>query len=173
VPLFFVSPGQVNWLVPPGTATGPAVLDFTNPAGQSILATIDVEAVGPGLFTMTATGSGPVAGSLLTYPAGSTQPGQQSLTSGQQLAPVSLLTGSGDQNYLVIYGTGLRHFSTSVTAQLGTQTLPVSFTGAQGFFFGLDQVNVQVPPSFAGSGVQNLTVTVDGVVSNTVQVQFN
>ncbi len=171
VPLFFVSPGQVNWLVPSGTAAGPANLAITNSDNQTVLATINVQPVGPGLFTANASGSGAVIGALLTYPDGSSQYTQQNLYSGGQLAPVTL-GGSGTLNYLVLYGTGMRHFQDSVTAQIGSQTLPVSFTGAQGTFFGLDQVNILVPSSFAGSGVQNVTVTVDGVASNVVQVQF-
>ncbi len=171
VPLFFVSPGQVNWLVPSGTATGPATLEITNSQSQSILATIDVEAVGPGLFTATATGQGPAIASLLSYPAGSSQYTLQNAYLNGQLASVSL-PGSGALNFLVLYGTGLRHLNAPATVQVGGQTLNASFAGAQGSFDGLDQVNVEIPSSFVGSGVQNVTVTVDGVVSNAVQVMF-
>lgn len=171
VPFFFVSPGQINWLVPSGTATGPAVLQITNPQNDSVLSTINIQNVGPGLFTANASGSGAVIGSLLTYPQGSTQFTTQSLYSGGNANPVSLGDDS-TSNFLVLYGTGLRNYQSSLSAQIGSTVLPVAFTGAQGTFFGLDQVNILVPHSFAGSGLQNLTVTVDGATSNTVQVQF-
>ncbi len=134
VPLFFVSPGQVNWLVPPGTAPGPAILAITNPQGQTVRSTIDIENVGPGLFSINGTGQGPAIGALLTFPPNSTQYTQQNLfTSSLNLNPVALVTRGG-ANYLELFGTGLRHFGKLVTAQIGSQTFPVSFAGAQGAF---------------------------------------
>jgi uncharacterized protein (TIGR03437 family) len=47
-----------------------------------------------------------------------------------------------------------------------------AYAGAQGGYAGLDQVNVQLPASLAGSGVVNVNLTVDGQTSNTLQVQI-
>ena len=66
------------------------------------------------------------------------------------------------QVYLLMYGTGIRHAS-SVTVTLGSQTgLAVAYAGAQGYFVGEDQINVLLPPSLAGAGVINVTLTADG-----------
>jgi uncharacterized protein (TIGR03437 family) len=55
----------------------------------------------------------------------------------------------------------LRHASslTAVTVQVGNLSLPAVYAGPQGQYPGLDQVNVQLPASLAGSGVVNVVVT--------------
>ena len=177
VPLFFVSPGQANWEVPANTAPGPATVQFIDAAGVSSRATIDVETADPGIFTSDATGSGPPAGYLLTFPAGSA-----TSSSTQYLfdcgtappcttAPVSLGSAT-DSAYLVLFGTGLRH-AANISVTLGSQTLPVAFSGPQGTDTGLDQVNVLVPNSFSGSGLTTLFIQADGFYSNTVQLLFH
>jgi uncharacterized protein (TIGR03437 family) len=52
---------------------------------------------------------------------------------------------------------------------IGGLSLPVTYAGAQGEA-GLDQVDVQIPASLAGTGNATLSVTVDGKVSNTTHV---
>ena len=44
----------------------------------------------------------------------------------------------------------------------------VTYAGPQGSFPGLDQVNVLLPSTFTGMGVQNLTLTVNGSTANPV-----
>ena len=83
--------------------------------------------------------------------------------------PINVTAG---QVYLLMYGTGIRHAS-SVTVTLGSQTgLAVAYAGAQGYFVGEDQINVLLPPSLAGAGVINVTLTADGQTSNAVEIQI-
>lgn len=175
---FFVSPNQVNWSVPSGTAPGPATVAITNAAGQQLRGTVDVEAISPALFTANSSGSGAAAAYVETYHSGSTAlPITQftfncSAGAGScQPASVRLGTGS-DQTYLILFGTGILHHSSVVTAQVGSQSLPVSFASAQGTFTGLDQINILLPASMAGSGLVNVVVAVDGVDTNPVQLQI-
>ena len=84
--------------------------------------------------------------------------------------PVSLGT-STDQAYLFLFGTGLRAAGTSgVTVTVGGTNVPVAFAGAQGTFAGLDQVNVVLPRSLAGSGNVTVQLTALGVPANAVQL---
>jgi uncharacterized protein (TIGR03437 family) len=46
----------------------------------------------------------------------------------------------------------------------------VLYAGPQGSVPGLDQVNVQIPSSLAGSGNANIQLTAGGVAANPVQV---
>jgi len=48
----------------------------------------------------------------------------------------------------------------------------VLFAGAQGEFVGLDQCNVRLSPSLAGSGEISIALTVDGKTSNTVKARI-
>jgi len=57
-PLFFVSPGQVNYLIPPGSAVGTANITVTNGQGGTATGQSSIAAVAPGLFTANANGTG-------------------------------------------------------------------------------------------------------------------
>lgn len=79
---------------------------------------------------------------------------------------------TGDQVYLVLYGTGIRlcHALAEVTARVGSLELPVSFAGAHPYFTGLDQVNVALPRSLAAAGQIDVTLSIAGTASNVVTV---
>jgi uncharacterized protein (TIGR03437 family) len=75
-----------------------------------------------------------------------------------------------DQLYLLLFGTGFRNHSSAVTATIGGTSANVLYAGAQGTFAGLDQANVRVPSTLAGSGGVNVVLTVDGKTANTVTI---
>jgi uncharacterized protein (TIGR03437 family) len=52
-----------------------------------------------------------------------------------------------------------------VTVQTGAQSLPAAFAG-------IDQVNVMLPNTLAGTGTVNVAVPVAGTASNAVTVKF-
>jgi len=53
----------------------------------------------------------------------------------------------------------------------GLENEPLFF-GPQGFFEGVDQVNLQIPQSLAGKGNVDLVLTLDGKTSNTVKFKI-
>ena len=96
--------------------------------------------------------------------------------------PISV--GPNDTVIVELYGTGLRHLSSlsALSLQINGQNLPiqnVQYAGAQGMYKGLDQINVQIPPSLAGSGEVNVTLTLQDIVngisttSNTVTLNIH
>ena len=91
----------------------------------------------------------------------------------QQLVALPVDLGPAtDQVYLLIYGTGIRgrsHLS-AVSVAIGGASAKVSYAGPQGFFVGLDQVNVLVPRSLQGRGEVNIALTADGKSANVVKV---
>lgn len=186
----FASAGQVNWLVPAGTAPGPAQVTFSSPSGTIAQDWIGVEAVGPGVYSATSTGSGPAAGFVNVY--GSDGSVMRSQNTFSCPAAGSCATNpaniGGGQPYLILFGTGIANHQNSVKALIGPNVVPywtgynvdsdgattvtATFAGAQGQFPGLDQVNVPLPSSLAGTGTMYVQLQVDGYWSNTVQVQF-
>ena len=52
-PLFFVSPTQINFLLPTGTVNGAATLTITNADGLVSTSALDISTVAPGLFSAT------------------------------------------------------------------------------------------------------------------------
>jgi uncharacterized protein (TIGR03437 family) len=163
---------QINLVIPSGTAAGPAVASITLPDGTVITTAINVVTTAPAVFTANETGQGVYSGQV-TYvqadgsqtvvPSATLNDGTNNFTAN----PINL-GRPGDQVYLVLYATGLRHGS-SVTATVNSMAIPVTFFGAQPVNPGLDQVNLgPLPISLAGAGQVNIVVTVDGQAANTV-----
>jgi uncharacterized protein (TIGR03437 family) len=173
VSLLYVSERQVNFMVPEGLAPGPAKLRVTNAAGQTQELTIEIAGVAPGVFTASQNGQGAPAGTWLRVAGDGVRTEGALASCGEAgCAPVEIdLGGPEDEVFLVLYGTGLRH-GTTVTATIGGVPAPVLYSGAQGFFKGLDQVNLRVPRALAGRGEVNVVVTVDGVSANFVKVRI-
>jgi len=169
-PFFFVDPNQSNFLIPAGTAVGPATLRVRRASGSMAEAGIAVGRVSPGLFSARANGEGVAAAFALRVLADGTQ--QQVLMFDGSLNPVPIdISRQGEQVFLLLFGTGIRGFANSVTATVGDQ--PVAVLGAvpQGGFVGLDQVNIgPLPVSLVGRGEVEIKITADGVEANPVTV---
>lgn len=177
-PLFFVSPTQINYQMPAATAAGIATLTILNAAGVVASGTVLITEVAPGLFTANASGQGVAAALVLRLKADGTQQYEavaQFDASQNRFVAVPIDLGPAtEQVFLVLYGTGLRLRSslTAVQARLATTEAPVSFAGTQGSLTGLDQVNLRLPRSLAGSGEVTVTLTVEGRAANSVRVSI-
>jgi uncharacterized protein (TIGR03437 family) len=165
--LFFASPGQINYLVPPGIASGVAVVRVVAADNTLSLGTVQIQTVAPGLYTADATGRGRAAGFAVRAGADGAQ-FTEPLTTAIDVGSES------DRVVLVLFGTGLRGRSalSAVSATLGGTALEVLYAGPQGTFVGLDQLNLALPRSLAGRGELNLALTIDGRAANPVTVAF-
>ena len=166
----FASANQVNFMIPAGAAPGLAILAITVPSGGTITTAIEIAGAAPGIFTANQTGQGPYAGQIIYAHADGTQTVVNSVApgSGSDFSPNPMsMSAPGDQVYLVLYGTGIRHAAT-VTAAINGVNVPVAFCGAQGTYEGLDQLNLGPLPSTIGAGVLNLVITADGQAANIV-----
>ena len=177
-PLFFVAPTQVNFLVPAGTAAGPATL--TALRGNQTVATAEmrIQAVAPGLFTANADGHGAPAAIATRIAPDGTQSHQLVFQCGAAAGtcrPVPIDLGSpGDQVVLTLFGTGIRGRSSleAVQASIIGPPLEVLYAGPQGEFFGLDQVNVRLPAEPIVRDVQQLRLVIDGRLANPVLIHL-
>ncbi len=161
-PLFYVSPGQINYAIPGGTATGTATITIHSTTGDFVVQQ-DLAAVAPGIFGANGWGVGQAV---------QTVNGAQQSMEIYQNGAAQAINVSGGETFLVLYGTGIRNHTSAVTATVGSATdLPVAYAGAQGTYVGEDQINMQLPASLAGAGTVNVTLTVDGQTSNAVKIQ--
>ncbi len=178
-PLFFVSPGQINYQIPPGTAIGAATVTVINGAGNRAVGSVQITQVAPGLFSANADGAGVVAAIAMRAQADGavSYEAVAQLDEAQQrfvAAPLSLGPDT-DQVYLMLFGTGLQHRSSldNVKVIIGGEEAEVLYAGPQGGFVGLDQINVHVPRSLAGRGEVDVVLIVDGKTANTVRVAIH
>ena len=173
--LFFVSPTQINFLIPANTATGTATV-LVQQNGTTIgQGTITIESIAPGLFTSNASGSGvPAALALRIRNGVQTYEtiAQFDQTQSRWVAVPIDLGPDTDQVFLVAFGTGLRNRSalTATSCTIGGTAATVSYLGAQGMLAGLDQANILLPRSLAGRGTVDLNLSVDGKATNTVSL---
>ncbi|MGH9840699.1 MAG: PQQ-dependent sugar dehydrogenase [Blastocatellia bacterium] len=174
--LFFVSPTQINFLLPAGTNAGTATVAMTTALGTTAQGTINVAGVSPGLFSANATGRGLAAAVVLRQRADGSQvfePVARFDQSQNQFVVVPIDLGpETDQVFLVPFGTGFRNRSGlgAVSATVGGTSAQVTFAGAQGQLAGLDQANIRLARSLIGRGDVDVVMTVDGQTTNAVRV---
>jgi uncharacterized protein (TIGR03437 family) len=175
--LFFVSPSQVNFLMPAEAASGAAEIFITNANDVLAFGTTQIAAVAPGIFSANATGQGVAAAVALRVKADGTQTYEavnRFDTAQNKFVTVPLDLGTtSDQLYLLLFGTGIRGRSNlaNVGVKIKNLDATVSFAGPQGLA-GLDQINALIPRATAGSGEVEIRVTVDGQAANPVLVQI-
>jgi uncharacterized protein (TIGR03437 family) len=171
-PLFSVSPTQANILIPQGLAAGTAKLAVLHGSAAALSGSITIAASAPGLYSMNSDGAGIAAayGFLLT--ASGQEPAQTVFTCNPSAVRSCLGTplNVGDTTetlYVELYGTGIRGAST-VQCFVAGETVPTYYAGPVAAFAGLDQVNIAIPKSLAGSGDVRVYFVADGVASNAV-----
>ncbi|MBS1786669.1 MAG: hypothetical protein JST85_03055 [Acidobacteria bacterium] len=181
-PLFYVSPTQINYQIPEGTSTGPALVTINSADGNIATSFIQIEIISPGIFSANSTGRGIAAAVALRVKADGSQsfdPVSQWNATQQQFVPIPIDLGpdagiSSDQVFLILFGTGIRYRDRLGQAEvrIGGQALKLVYAGRQGSFAGLDQVNVPLPRALSGKGEVDVVVKLDGKTANTVKISF-
>ena len=173
--LLYVSSDQINFVMPKNLAAGAATIIVKNIFGEYSLGTVTLMAVSPGIFTRDSSGSGEASATAsadgIHY----------------QSAPYSL-TVNGQPNYLSLFGTGFRGAVAAnpddengvaevVTATIGGVPARVLYAGAQGYFVGVDQLNVELPRELSnrlnpGVNQFEIVISVNGIEANHVMVSI-
>ena len=173
--LLYVSPGQINMVMPAAIASGIAEIEVrATDSSQVQRTTVEVSNAAPALFSLDASGRG--GGSILNA---------VTFTGGPFTIESLANLGDDKRTRLAIYGTGIRYagnpfLDPSVTNAAGAITaraldsagnvhsLPVEYAGAAPVYFGLDQVNVVLPPQLDGLGSLSLSISTATASSNVV-----
>jgi endo-1,4-beta-xylanase len=163
-PLYYVSPGQVDFQIPYAVAPGPALVQVTSNGAPGMSAGITVQQAAPSILTWTDS-----AGNVRAI----AQNQDYSLNTSTNCAvPGSYVTvymmGSGPLNNPIASGAAalsnpLSQETLTTTATVGNASASVPFAGMAPTFVGLMQVNLQVP---AVSGDQPVQVQVGSFTSN-------
>ncbi len=177
-PLFYVSPTQVNYLIPAGTAPGLAMVTITSSDGKVAMGATNIAWVAPSLFSANSNGQGVAAAAIQRVRADGTQSYETvaafDSTQNKFIATPINLGAATEQVFVTLFGTGIRHNSSlaAVKAQVGGVDAPVVYAGAQGGYVGLDQVNVLLPRSLLGRGEVEVKLWVDYQATNTVKINI-
>lgn len=161
--LFYVSAGQINFLVPGGLTSGPHAIEVVGAGGERTAGEMHV-GNNPAIFTAPGMAIGWAA-------AVTTQDGRNfspTIDAALRAIPVDVGTYAAP-NYLILYGTGLRVLPLSAV-RIGVVSCPVSYAGAHPDLPGLDQINVQLRPELLGAGECFVTVEAGPYLANLSKV---
>jgi uncharacterized protein (TIGR03437 family) len=165
-PLFFVSSSQINAQAPFDLQTGSASIQVRRGNDLSIVRTVSVAAVSPGIFILDqASGAGAVLHSSdfsLVSSDSPARPGEYLAIYCTGLGPVKIPVKSGDISPSV---APLAETVYVPTVNIAGVPAFVAYSGLAPSFVGLYQVNVQVPANLP-TGSQALQIITLGVASN-------
>jgi uncharacterized protein (TIGR03437 family) len=167
-PLYYVSPGQINFQVPWATpTTGTVNVAVVVNGGSSNIAAVPVATAAPGLFVLQ---SG--AAIVQNTPDYTLNDPSNPAPAGSTI--VAYLTGSGPVSPAAKDGTPaptapLSSAATAYSAKIGSADAAVSFLGLTPGFIGLVQANIVVPTGLA-PGTYPLSITIDGQTSNSATI---
>ncbi len=175
-PLLYVSPTQINYQIPSGTALGEGTVTIRQSGSIVASGLLQVAPVAPSLFAADASGRGAAAAQAVRIKEDNSQSYETVAVydAAQNRFVTKPLDLSTDTVFLLLYGSSIRFRSglAAVTATIGATTLPVEYAGAHGEFIGLDQVNVKLPRTLIGRGEVDVVLTVDGRLSNIVKINI-
>ncbi len=170
--LYYVSPGQINYLVPTATAIGMAKVSVAAPNGVTT-APANVLATAPGMFTANSKGLAAAGGVRVSGINQSSFNVEYTDPVTGLVQPVPIYMGTRlDQVFLTLFGTGFRNRTSldAVQVSVGGLYTPALYAGPQSQFSGLDQLNIQIPFALAGAGTVTINVSVNGANANPVNV---
>jgi uncharacterized protein (TIGR03437 family) len=187
--LFYVSPSQINYVIPSSTTSGTKLVVVKNSAGEVARGTIEVAPVAPAFFTANQNGAGVPAGYVTRVAAGTFQQTNQVIATynGSSYTPATVAR-NGDSLYLILFGTGVRYapnsnaandipqaggspllnVSESVEVTIGGVVAQVAYAGVQGAYIGLDQLNILIPANAVASPTTPVIIKVRNANNNMV-----
>jgi len=167
LPLMFVSPAQINALLPSSFPPGDYTLTVSSPGQDDVTGTFSVARNAPGLFSQTIDSNQYAVGFHQDgTPLGPSSPAQNGET-------VTILgTGFGPYTPNVVDGFVAQNPAPSLVDSLqiavgGLNPTPI-FSGAAVGFTGVAATKFQITADMPSGSSLQLTVTVNGVTSNTV-----
>jgi uncharacterized protein (TIGR03437 family) len=175
-PVYAATHSQINFQVPWELAASQQnFLVVTVDGSAASPVSIPVANFAPGIFSTDASGSGQgailIANTAFVAAPNGAFPGSRPVNRGESISIFA--TGLGAVNNRPPTGVAAGGNSTTIaqpTVTIGGMNAPVSFSGLAPGFFGLYQVNVQVPQNAPVGGAVQVVLTIGGVSSNAVTI---
>jgi len=180
-PLLYVSPEQINFLMPSGMVEGLTTINLIGAAGMMGSGMVQNQNVAPALFTANGNGQGVVAATAYRTFIPGTRTGPVAVfqcgTAPGSCVSVPIDPGLDAPVTITLYATGIKGRSSDagVTLTIGNTVVPLrSITSSDdmGPMPGVDQITFGLPLSLRGSGEVDIFLAVDGVNSNHARINI-
>jgi uncharacterized protein (TIGR03437 family) len=177
-PLLAVSPGQVNYIVPEGTAYGPAAVTIASNGRTVGSDSIQVDPVAPGVFTANSDGAGAAAAVVVRVAPDGSQTRQLAYdcsAGAGRCVPAAIDVSPGEEVFLLLFATGIRGRTNLGAVRMLPfleQYFEVLYAGPQSEYPGVDQINLRIKARPPMPGDLPLQLFVDGRPANEVTVRF-
>ena len=180
-PLLYVSPDQINFLLPAAAATGTAIITIINAAGSPLSAKFEIQPVAPALFTANENAQGVVSATayhtVLPTTLAVPIPVYQCLDTPDSCQSVPLPLGIDTPVFVTLNATGLRGRSSdsAVRLTIAGQQIRIQAINAlddDSSRAGIDQIFFPVPLTLRGAGEVDLSIGVDTATSNTARINI-
>jgi len=153
-PLLYVSPTQINYLLSSSDPYAWVAIERVGSPYVPKAISVPISAIAPGLYTV---GADLAAASTVRVASDGTQTFVPVTScNGQTCIPVPIDV-SGDPVYLSLYGTGFEQASAAESScAIAGRNLPLTYAGPQIQIAGLDQLNLLLPATLAGTGATSV-----------------
>lgn len=175
-PLFYISPRQLNYQMPPGISLGSASITVLNGTNIVAAGVVGIDNVSPGVFSADATGKGLAAALVYRLKSNGTESyepvARYDAVQARFVAEPIDLGPATDQVFLVLFGTGWKFRSglSTMGCSVGGINSEVVYAGEAPGYTALEQMNVRLSRSLIGRGEVDVVVSVEGKVANAVRV---
>ncbi len=183
--LFFVSAGQINYLIPLGTAVGEATVNVLRSGVITHTGKVTIVSAAPAIFTANANGTGVPAAIVLRVAANGVQTTETiaQLVNNRWATKAINLGPTGERVFLILFLCGIRGLPNSdgnsgngVAENVrvligGIEQIPI-FANKQGGLVGVDQINVEIPRELLGRGKIKTAVIGGGISSLEVEIEI-
>ncbi len=178
VRVLYSSPAQVNAVLPDTPGIEGRALLCLGQSPQEKCAPITIVRTAPDVLTADSSGRGAAAALFYRAKQDGTEGRYEpvaAIENGKSVLVPARPPAEGEVLYLILFGSGWRNHATAngrlregASAYLNDTPAQVTFAGAQGDFYGLDQMNIQISPSLKGK--QTVQVQADGKLANPVEI---
>lgn len=178
VRVLYSSPAQVNAVLPDTPGIEGRALLCLGQSPQEKCAPITIVRTAPDVLTADSSGRGAAAALFYRAKQDGTEGRYEpvaAIENGKSVLVPARPPAEGEVLYLILFGSGWRNHATAngrlregASAYLNDAPAQVTFAGAQRDFYGLDQMNIQIPPSLKGK--QIVQVQADGKLANPVEI---
>lgn len=163
--------GQTNFVIPDGSAPGPARMTVIRDDGSRLSANISIADAAPGFLTGRSC-RGPAIGTAKEiFPDGRTSTSELSSCKGLDCHSIAIPVSADSTTRVKIIGSGFRHAASSAAIDLriaGVHVPVIAYGPTE--YPGQDQVTIEIPKHLYGVGETDLICHLNGRISNASRI---